>query len=108
MLQDNKVSGTHVGTRVVTSMGTSVGTSVGTSAAIEPGPVPSRSATGFLGESQVNGSYHCQTRFELYQGRPGCLRLLGRISMKWQTHRGQCVLAETVNSGWEDLGCDRP
>ena len=72
VLQDNKVPGTSMGTRV----------------AAAPGWVPPGSAAVFLGESQVNGSLSCQTRFEHHQEGPGSLKLLGAIGMNWQTHRG--------------------
>ena len=42
-----------------------------------PRPPPAGPATGFLGESQVNGSLPCQTRLEQHQERPvylGCVR----------------------------------
>ena len=57
----NKVPGTSVGTRAIAALG----------------PVPAGSAAGFLGESQVNGSLPCQTRFEQHQDGPECLKLLG-------------------------------
>ena len=46
VLQDNKVLGSSLGTRV----------------AAAPGPAPTWSVTGFLGESRVNGSLPCQSR----------------------------------------------
>ena len=58
---DNKVPGTSVGTRAVT----------------EPVLVPTGSDAEFLGESQVNSSLPCQTRFEQHQDGPGCLKSLG-------------------------------
>ena len=48
LLQDNKVPGTRVGTRATAA----------------PGPALAGSATGLLGESRVNSSLPCQTRFE--------------------------------------------
>ena len=72
-LKDNKVPGTSMGTR----------------AAAAPGLVPARPAAGFLEESQVNSSLPCQTgKFEQHQDGPGCLKCLGEIRAKWQTHRG--------------------
>ena len=64
------------------------GTSAGTGDAAAPGLEPEGLATGFLGESQVNGSLPFQTRFEQHQEGPGCLKSLRAIRMKWQTHRG--------------------
>ena len=64
-------------------------TSAETRAAAAPGPVPAGSAVGFLAKSQVSSSLPCQTeRFEQHQDGPGCLKSLGRIRTKWQTHRG--------------------
>ena len=60
-LQDNKVPGTSRETRATAA----------------PGPAPSGSATGLLGESRVNSSLPCQTRFEHHQERSGCLKLQG-------------------------------
>ena len=76
LLQDNKVPGTSVGTRAIAALG----------------PVPAGSAAGFLGESQVNGSLPCQTRFEQHRNGPGCLQSLEGIRTKWQTHRGSVHL----------------
>ena len=48
LLQDKKVPGTSRETRATAA----------------PGPAPSGSATGLLGESRVNSSLPCQTRLE--------------------------------------------
>ena len=78
-----------------------------------------------LGDSQVNGSPTCQTRFEQHQDVPGCLKLLGGIRMKWQTHRGSVhqlrlwtpagkswALRDTdpdsLWSAWRVVLCERP
>ena len=61
VLQDKKVPGTSSGTRV----------------AAAPGPAPTGSAAGFLGDSKVNGSLPCHTRFEQHQEGPGCLKWQG-------------------------------
>ena len=52
-------------------------TSMGTRAAAAPGLVPAGSAARFLGETQVNGSLPCQTRFEQHQDGLGCLKWVG-------------------------------
>ena len=62
VLQDNKVHRSSTGTK----------------AAASPGPSPTGSATGFLGESRVNGSLPCQTRFEQPQEETWLLEVAGR------------------------------
>ena len=61
-LQDNKVPGPNAGTRVAPA----------------PGLAPTRSATGLMGESQVNSSLPCQTRFEQPQEETWLLEVAGR------------------------------
>ena len=92
VLQDNKVSGSSTTTKV----------------AAAPGPVPAGSATGFLGESWVNGSLPCQTRFEQHLKRPGCLKLQGDNKDEMVNTQGLCAPTETLDTVWEELGHDRP
>ena len=61
LLQDKKVPGTSAGTRVTAA----------------PGLAPTGPAIGLLGESWVNGSLPCHTRFEQHQKIPGCLKSQG-------------------------------
>ena len=75
VLQDNKV----------------LGTSVGTTEATAPGPAPTGSASGFFGESWVNGSLPCQTRFEQHR----------ETWLLEVTERG--IRMETVDAGWGEL-----
>ena len=90
--QDNKVPGTFTGTRE----------------AAAPSPVPAGSAARFLGESWVNGSLPCQTRFELYQEGPECLKSQGRNKEEMTNTHRWCTPTETVDTAWEELGSDRP
>ena len=92
LLWDNKVPGSSVGTRV----------------AAAPGPVPARSAAGFLEESQVNGSLPCQTRFEQCQEGPGCLKSQEGNKDKVANTQGHCAPAETVDASREELVRDGP
>ena len=92
VLQDNKVPGASMGTR----------------AAAAPDPEPARSATGFLCESQFNGSLSCQKRFEQHQEGPGCLKLQRENKDKVVNTQGQCTPTKTVDDGSEELGSDRP
>ena len=65
------------------------GTNAGTMAAAVPGSVNARPAAGFLEESQVNDSFHCQRGgIQRHQDGPGCLKSLGGIKTKWQMHKG--------------------
>ena len=75
VLQDNKVSGSSTTTKV----------------AAAPGLAPAGSATGFLGESWVNGSLPCQTRFEQHR----------ETWLLEVTERG--IRMETVDAGWGEL-----
>ena len=61
LLQDNKVPGTSAGNREI----------------VAPGPAPAGPAAGLLGDSQVNSSLPCQTRFEQHLERSGCLKSQG-------------------------------
>ena len=62
LLQDSKVPGTSLGTR----------------ATVAPGPALAGPAAGLLGESQVNSSLPCQTRFEQPQEETWLLEVAGR------------------------------
>ena len=92
MLQDNKVPETSTGTKV----------------AAAPGPAPAGSAAGLFGESQVNSSLPCQTRFEQHLKRPGCLKLQGDNKDEMVNTQGLCAPTETLDTVWEELGHDRP
>ena len=87
VLKDNKVPGTSTGTRA--------------------DEAPSRAAgsvAGFLGESRVNGSLHCQARLEQHRQRPGCLKSQGGNKDKVVNTQGLCAPTETVDAGWGELG----
>ena len=87
VLQDNKVPETSTGTKV----------------AAAPGPAPAGSAAGLVGESQVNSSLPCQTRFEQHQEGPGCLKSQRGTKDKVANTQRQCAPTETVDVGWEVL-----
>ena len=82
VLQDNKVPGTSVGTREATA----------------PGSEFTGSALEFLRESQVNGSLHCQTRFEENQKGPGCLKSQMGNREEVANTQGLYVPTKTVDS----------
>ena len=73
-----------------------------------PGPVPARSASGFLGESHVNGSLPYQKRFEQHQKGPGCLKLQGVNKDGVANAQGLCAPTETVDANWGELALDGP